>query len=160
MENTLIRNFLQQLEDLQNGNNWLDENFNDKLESITEENAFIRPLQEVHSVAELVAHLLIWRLEGIKKLQGKKSKITSNSPENWRNNKELKEIGWVNLKKDLYNSQQEVINLIKNKSDNFLLENDYVPGYSYKYLLEGWVHHDIYHLGQIGITVKLLNQTN
>jgi len=159
MDNKLIKNFIQQLNDLQDGSSWLDENFTKKLDSITEENAFIRPIPEIHSIAELVAHLLIWRQEGIKKLQVKKSKITSHSPENWRTNKELKEIGWEKLKSDLFKSQQEVINLIKNETDNFLLENDYVPGYSYKYLLEGWVHHDIYHLGQIGITRKLLIET-
>lgn len=158
MDNKLIRNFIQQLEDLQDGNNWLDENFAKKLDSITEENAFIRPIPEIHSIAELVGHILIWRLEGIKKLQGKRSDITGDSPENWRSNEELKRIGWEKLKTILFRSQQEVIELIKNESDNFLFENDYVPGYSYKYLLEGWVHHDIYHLGQIGITKKLLNK--
>lgn len=160
MDNKLIQNFIQQLKDVQDGNSWLDENFSKKLDKITEENAFIRPIPEIHSIAELVAHILIWRLEGIKKLQGKKSEITSHSPENWRNNQVLKEIGWKKLKNDLFKSQQEVIDLIKDKSDNFLIENDYVPGYSYKYLLDGWVHHDIYHLGQIGVTIKLLNKTN
>ena len=50
------------------------------------------------------------------------------------------------------------MNLLADKTDAYLEENDYVPSYSYKYLVEGLIHHDIYHLGQIGITLKLLNQ--
>lgn len=158
MENKLINNVVHQLKDNQDGNNWLDENFKKKLEKVNEENAFVRPIPEIHSIAELVAHILIWRVEGIKKLQGMKSNITMNSPENWRANDELKKIGWKKLKNDLFNAQTELVELIENESDNYLENNDYVPGYSYKYLIDGLIHHDIYHLGQIGITLKLLNR--
>jgi len=158
MENKLINNAVNQLKQNQYGESWLDESFKKKLETVTEENAFIRPIPEIHSIAELVAHILIWRIEGVKKLQGIKSTITMDSPENWRTNGELKRIGWEKLKTVFFNSQTELIALIKNKSDDYLGENDYVPGYSYKYLLDGLIHHDIYHLGQIGITIKLLNQ--
>lgn len=160
MQNQLINNFVQQLKDNQDGNNWLDENFRKKLEKLSEEHAFIRPIPEVHSIAELVGHILTWRIEGIKKLQGIKSKISMHSPENWRTNEELKKIGWEKLKADLFASQMELIDLLRDKPDAYLEENDYVPGYSYKYLVEGLIHHDIYHLGQIGITLKLLGQNN
>ncbi|WP_428740467.1 DinB family protein [Tenacibaculum sp.] len=158
MNNKLITNAITQLKNNQDGSNWLDENFKKKLENVTEKNAFIRPIPEIHSVAELVAHILIWRIEGIKKLQGIKSNVTMNSPENWRTNDELEKIGWETLKTDLFNSQTELINLLENKSDDYLENNDYVPGYSYKYLVDGLIHHDIYHMGQIGITLKLLNK--
>lgn len=158
MENKLINNFVQQLKNNNEGSSWLDENFSKKLENVNEENAFIRPLPEIRSVAELAAHILIWRIEGIKKLQGVKSYVTMDSPENWRTNEELKIIGWKKLKANLLESQTELVNLLADKTDAYLEENDYVPGYSYKYLVEGLIHHDIYHLGQIGITLKLLNQ--
>lgn len=158
MENKLINNFVQQLKNNNEGSSWLDENFSKKLENVTEKNAFIRPLPEIHSVAELAAHILIWRVEGIKKLQGFKSYVTVDSPENWRTNEELKTIGWKKLKAGLLKSQTELVNLLADKTDAYLEENDYVPGYSYKYLVEGLIHHDIYHLGQIGITLKLLHQ--
>ncbi|WP_314058012.1 hypothetical protein [Empedobacter brevis] len=59
MENKLINNFVQQLKNNNEGSSWLDENFSKKLENVTEKNAFIRPLPEIHSVAELAAHILI-----------------------------------------------------------------------------------------------------
>lgn len=45
--------------------------------------------------------------------------------------------------------------LIENEPDDFL-EREYVDGYKFKYLLEGLIHHDLYHLGQIGIVIKFL----
>lgn len=158
MRNKLTNNVVQQLENNQSGNNWLDESFKKKLKQVSSEMAFSRPIPELHTIAELVAHILIWRFEGIKKLQGLKSNVTMQSPENWRTNDELKKIGWEKLKTDLFDSQIELINLIKNNSDDYLEGNDYITGYSYKYLVEGLIHHDIYHLGQIGITLKLLNK--
>ncbi|TDQ27523.1 DinB family protein [Tenacibaculum caenipelagi] len=158
MNNKLITNVISQLKNNLDGNNWLDENFKKKLKTVTETNAFIRPIPEVHSIAELVAHILIWRVEGIKKLQGIKSKVTMDSPENWRTNDELKKIGWKKLKEELFNSQTALIKLLEDKSDDFLEDNDYASGYSYKYLVDGLIHHDIYHMGQIGTTLKLLNK--
>jgi len=54
MESKLINNAVDQLEENQNGGSWLDENFRKKLEAINEENAFVRPIPEIHSVAELM----------------------------------------------------------------------------------------------------------
>jgi uncharacterized damage-inducible protein DinB len=156
MENKLIINYIEQLKTTLEGDNWLDENFKKKLEKISEENAFIRPIPEIHSIAELVAHILIWRVEGIKKLQGIKSNVTINSPKNWRTNEELQKIGWEKLKTDLFNSQKGLIELLESKSDEYLEENNYASEYSYKYLVEGLIQHDIYHLGQRGITLKLI----
>ncbi len=156
MENKRIKDAIHQLTCNFKGDSWLDEYFIKKLQHVTEDSAFIRPIPELHSVAELIGHLLIWRSEGIKKLQGKAPTITSNSPENWRTNEELKKIGWQKLKSDFHDSQHALIELLQDKSDSFLEDNDYVPGYSYKYVLDGLIQHDIYHLGQIGLTTKLL----
>lgn len=30
--------------------------------------------------------------------------------------------------------------------------------YNFHYLIEGIIHHDLYHLGQIGVTIKLLRK--
>lgn len=125
MDNKLIKNFVQQLKDIQDEENWLDENFKNKIDKISEEQAFTRPIPEIHSVAELVSHILVWRKESIRKLKGMKKNLTIDSPENWQTND--------------------------------YLDNEYLDGYSFKYLIEGLVHHDLYHLGQIGVTIKLLN---
>lgn len=157
MNDRIITWYNRQLRETMSGSNWLDESFQKKLENINDENAFLRPIEEIHSVAELIAHVLVWREESMKKLQGIPSRLTMDSPENWRNNQELKAIGWLKLKDDFFKSQGRLIELIEKMSDDNLRETEYAPGYSYRYLIEGLLHHDIYHLGQVGITIKLLN---
>lgn len=159
MRNNIIKGIIRQLQDNLDGNNWLDESFKKKIEGIDEKLVFYRPIPEVHSVAELIGHITIWRTESMKKLQGIESSLTMESPENWRTNEELRKIGWQKLKSDLFSSQIDLINMIKNRTDKYLEQNHYAPGYSYHYIIEGLIHHDIYHLGQLGITLKLLGRT-
>lgn len=159
MDNKLIQNIIRQLQDVQDQENWLDENFKNKIDKIPEEQAFKRPVPELHSVAELISHLLVWRKESIRKLKGEAAKLTMDSPENRQTNDELKKMGWSKLKSEFYESQEELIRLIENKPDGFL-EKTYWDGYKFKYLIEGLIHHDLYHLGQLGITIKFLNLKN
>lgn len=154
MSNPLIQNLVKQLQDVQDGDLWLDENFTKKIDSLNEEHAFTRPIPEIHSVAEIISHLFEWRKDCINKLQGEKSTLTVESKENWRSNEELKKIGWKKLKGDFYASQYHLIRLIEVKEDSFLTQKQ--GKYTFQNLLEGMVHHDLYHLGQIGISIKLL----
>jgi hypothetical protein len=157
MENKLIKNIVGQFKDIQEQELWLDENFKKKIDSLSEELAFERPLTDLHSVAELISHILVWRKESILKLKGLKSTLTMESPENWLTNEVLEKKGWENLKSEFYQSQKDIIELIENKTDEYL-EKEYTDGFKFKYLLEGLIHHDLYHLGQIGIVIKLLNK--
>lgn len=156
MDNKLIENIIRQYRDIQEHELWLDENFKKKIDTLPESFVFERPLAELHSVAELISHILVWRKDSILKLNGQSSKLTMESPENWLNNEVLREIGWETLKSEFYQSQNDIIALIENKTDDYL-ESVAEDGYKFKYLLEGLIHHDLYHLGQIGIVIKLIN---
>lgn len=154
--NKLIQNIISQLLDIQERENWLDENFKKKIEGIREDKVFERPLPELHSIAELISHVLVWRVESIRKIKDMGANLTMDSPDNWRTNEQLKEVGWLNLKNEFYQSTYMLIEILEDKDDTFL-KKKYRDGYSFKYLIEGLIHHDLYHLGQLGITVKYLN---
>ncbi len=157
MNRKVVENTIGQLRDVQNGIAWYDENFEKKIAPISETQAFERPIPEIHSVAELISHIWVWRVDTIKKLKGYESHLTIESPENWKSNEELKKTGWEKLKKDLSKSQAELVEFLADKDDDYLENNTYEGKYTLKYLVEGILHHDLYHLGQIGITIKLLN---
>ncbi len=155
MSYIMIQNIILQLQDLQGQENWLDENFEKKIGGVAEDKVFKRPLPELHSVAELISHVLIWRLETIRKLKNLDAKLTINSPENWRTNDELMKVGWQNLKNDFFQSLYTLTEILEENDDTFL-DQHYRNNESFKYLIEGLIHHDLYHLGQLGITIKFL----
>jgi hypothetical protein len=66
----------------------------------------------------------------------------------------LKKKGWGNLVDEFNQSQKELINLLESQNDVFL-DNKYQDN-NFDYLLEGIIHHDVYHLGQIGLVISIL----
>lgn len=158
----LLNNILKQFKEIQEGNCWIGENFHKKLKQITPETAFAKPLPNIHSVAEIISHLTVWREESILKIKTGKGSITDDLEDNWFNNSYLKTIGWHQILTNYTNSLTELIDLLKTKDDSFLQEiyydTDYKNNYPYAFLIEGMLHHDIYHLGQIGIILKLLKE--
>ncbi len=126
MSSILINDYIQQLQDIMNADIWLDENFDKKLSQVSEEDVFTRPIPELHSVAELISHLHEWRLETISRLKGNKQGFVENDPRDWRTNDELKAIGWENLKRNFYESQQQLTDFLKQKDDNTWNSNTHI----------------------------------
>lgn len=156
MPQILISNFIRQLNELENGSLWFDQSFKDKFDNLSEEEALTRPIPQIHSVAEHVSHMLEWRKECIRRYKGLKVDLM-NSPDDWKENYELRKIGWPNLKQSLYSSRAELIDLMVDQEDAYLKTKFLDTDYDFHYLMEGIIQHDLYHLGQIGITIKLLN---
>jgi Uncharacterized protein conserved in bacteria len=137
---------------------WVGESFRDKIDKLSEEEAFTRPIPGVHTVAELISHLLEWRKDNIRKLKGLAPKLLSiDATENWIPNDELKKRGWETLKQDFYAGVEELCSLVVRMDDDFLSQCPKGETYTYFSILDGLINHDIYHLGQIGITVKQIS---
>jgi len=157
----LIQDIVDQLREVQEERIWIGESFAKKLAVIDEANVFIRPLPDLHSIAEIISHLTTWRKETILKIKTGKGSLTDDSEENWLTNDILIKLGWNNILQQYRNSLLELITLLEKKEDRFLVEKYYDPDfkgmYEYRFVLNGMLHHDIYHLGQLGIIIKLLN---
>lgn len=155
MSRILIEDIIRQLNNLQEGSLWFDQSFKDKFDKLPDESAFTRPLPEIHSVAEHVSHMLAWRKECVLRFKGGKTELM-NAPTDWIDNTELRKLGWTNLKNALYDSRKELIELFANQDDAYLETRFRDTEYNFHYLIEGIIQHDLYHLGQIGVTIKLL----
>jgi len=158
----LIENIIQQLEDVQNGKLWIGSSFDSKLNHIDENLVFLRPMESLHSVAEIISHLTLWRRETILKIQTGRGSKTDDCEENWLTNDQLKKKGWNHIKSAYDDTLSELIMLLKSKDDTFLNElyfdTDFKGDYEYSFVINGMLHHDIYHLGQLGIIIKHLKQ--
>lgn len=150
------QDLIKQLQELLHGPLWLDEHFDKKLSSISAEEAFINPLPDMHSVAELLSHLNVWLRACMDRMTGTENSLKDHSPDNWKNNAQLKTDGWEVLKEEFYALHDELIRLIETSDDAFF-EKPY-PGsaFTHQDILNGLIHHNAYHLGQMGLTIKFL----
>jgi len=156
MSRVLIKNIIRQLREIQDGSLWFDQSFKEKIDKLSDAEALIRPIPQVHSVAEHISHILAWRTECMLRFKGQRTDLM-NSAEDWKDNIALSKMGWINLKNTFYESTATLINALENKDDTYLETRFLDTDYNFHYLIEGIIQHDLYHLGQIGITIKLLN---
>ncbi len=162
--NILINHIIGQLTEIQNGKIWIGSNYERKLNGINHDLVFVRPIDHLHSIAEIVSHLTLWRNEAILKINTGKGSKTDDCEENWLTNEKLILKGWGKIKSEYDHTLAQLIALLKQKDDQFLNEEyydtDFKGVYPYSFLINGMLHHDLYHLGQLGIIIKYLTQTN
>lgn len=160
---TNINSLIFQLKETKSGKPWIGSSFDRKLSILNNEDFFRRPLPKLHSVAELISHLTIWRKETVLKIITGEGSITDKDPSNWQDLENLKIVGRKKLMEDFDQSLDKIIELLQDKNDDFLnqpyYDTDFKDTYPYSFVLCGMLHHDLYHLGQIGIIVKFLNDS-
>ncbi|WP_339791435.1 DinB family protein [uncultured Imperialibacter sp.] len=105
----LIEYLIQQLLELQNGKLWMGDNFERKINSISEQQAFTKPSLTLHSVAELVAHLAAWSDDLILKIKNGTGKLQDSDEQNWPDNEKLKKLGWNEIRRKYQDSLGQVI---------------------------------------------------
>jgi len=112
MENLLIQDYVRQLKEVYEGDPWLDETFAKKLKCLDEEDAFKQPLPGVHSVAEVLSHLVEWRKELLNRFKtGEPPFPLFTSERNWYSNETLKEKGWNRLMEEFAATQHQLTEL-------------------------------------------------
>jgi len=155
----LIKDLISQLIHIQGGKNWIGVNFDQQINSLSEEQFFSK-IHGMHSVAEIISHLTTWRKETLIKIKTGKGTITDSHPSNWQSNEVLKRMGKDQLVMQYRKSLLPIIELLRTKNDTFLKETyfdtDFKDYYSYQFVIKGMLHHDVYHLGQIGLLKNLM----
>jgi uncharacterized damage-inducible protein DinB len=123
---------------------WHGPSVKEALKDINSELALKR-LNNTHSIIELVAHMTSWRRYVINRLQGNNSFVVSDEMNFPKRN------DWNNVLAELEEAQQQLLELIE-KFPVYKL-SELVPvseqNYTYYTLLNGIIHHDVYHAGQI-----------
>jgi uncharacterized damage-inducible protein DinB len=122
------------------------------LEDVDAATASAHPIEDVHSIWELVLHIAAWDGAALVRLSGKKWQpkgaenfppVTKPSPAAWR--------GAVANAKRMHD---KLVKTVTRLSESRL--RDRVPGkrYNFSHMLHGIVQHELYHAGQIAILKK------
>ncbi len=152
---TRINNYIRQLKQLYEGGSWQGESYLEKLKAVDEQAAFGQPVSGNHSVAEILWHVIFWRTIIFRRIGGEiEFSEKTKEEQNFLSPESLIRKGWNNLVHEFNQSQKELINLLETQSDDFL-DNKYQND-NFDFLIEGIIHHDVYHLGQIGLVISIL----
>ena len=140
----------KQLQRTYSGEPWHGPSLRSILEGIDGDEAKARPISGAHSIAELAAHILAWREETLRRLEGKGRDLPmeENFPE---------PLEWNELLARLDRSHEALTKAVAALDEDVLDEKVRGRRESYYVLLQGIIHHDLYHAGQIAILKKGLS---
>lgn len=140
----------QRLDTIYKGEPWFGESLQTKLKNVSEESAFKQPVNNKHSIAEILSHMEYWRKRFALEVQGKTPAEFSET-ENWPDINALKKMGWRKLQASFEETHNELVTQLKKANGKSVSEELLIN-------LNGMVDHDVYHLGQIGIVKSLVNK--
>lgn len=145
-----LKQIASHLNNIFDGDPWYGRPMRDILESTDPGLVFTSPAGGTHTIAELVAHMITWREFAIRRMEGDTEYLPDQEGSfDWKRFSHLQTDAWNVLMNRLKSSQRLLLTLL-HQSDDSLLEHQ-VAGkpYTFRYLLQGIIEHELYHLGQI-----------
>jgi uncharacterized damage-inducible protein DinB len=140
-----------------NGTPWYGDNYTKIISDITPEEALSVPGNQ-HSIAVLLWHMVKWRKALAERLLGNLDfRADVGDSDNWRDVSSIDHASWEEAKKQYEALQSVIVSELRKRNDVFL-DEEFLPGKTYRWLTVGVIQHDIYHLGQIAFLKSLLRQ--
>ena len=139
------------------GQPWFGRAVYEILQEADESKANTKPNDTEHSMIELLWHMNTWAEFTFGSLENRTvEQMKTIEANDWRNI-DPKIHTWKKGIEQLKAIHNKIIELIKQKEDDGFL-SDIVPlrKYNFRFLLNGLIHHNIYHLGQVAYLKKML----
>jgi uncharacterized damage-inducible protein DinB len=135
------------------GQAWHGPSLREVLEGVTAATAAARPIEDAHSIWQLVRHIAAWETEAARMFEGK-SYETLEGDADWPPVVDTTAAAWTGALGELEHAQRALVDACASLSDEQL--DQMVPGreFSFYFLLHGVIQHNIYHAGQIAILKK------
>ncbi len=118
------------------------------LEGIDSESSLKKAGKDVHTIAELLAHIIGWEDVYLKRFQGDaKATIDQNLSFDWKRIDKDEKSFWRSLMSAFEKNHAQLVSLLENENAD--------TGPKEK-LVNDIMEHDIYHLGQIALIKKIV----
>ncbi len=151
-----IQSIIQRIENVNSGEPWFGRPVYTLLEEVDPKKVFISP-NEQHSLAALLYHMITWADFTLKRIEKDKINDLAAAEElDWRKI-DPKKHSWKKGLAEFKAIHKKIIALLKKKEDPFLDEKVDYRNYNFRYLINGMIEHNIYHLGQIAYLHKMLS---
>jgi uncharacterized damage-inducible protein DinB len=139
---------------------WHGPSAREVLDGVTATAAAARPVPRAHSIWELVLHLIAWRGEVARRVEG--GEPAEPVEGDWPPVVETSEAAWVRTRARLEESHERLLAALRTLPEGRL--DDPVSrrgdpagsGVTYHVMLHGVAQHDAYHLGQVSLLKRAL----
>lgn len=154
--NKEIKSIIKNLQATLDGQPWYGRPLYEMLDEVEPAIVYKRPNENSHSLIELLYHMLIWAEFTLRRVQGEKEEdMAALEKLDWR------EIDpsvhtWKQGLKEFKQVHKTLIALLETKDDEFLKGIVDYRQYNFRFLLNGFIQHNIYHIGQVAYLHKLL----
>ena len=154
--NKEIQTIISSLQNTLDGHPWYGRAVYDLLEETNGDIQYIKPTSNSHSLIDLLYHMLTWAEFTQKRIEKDQVQdLAAFEALDWRQvDPDVHE--WQKGLAALKTSHNKIIELLQTKDDAFLEEKVDYRNYNFRFLLNGLIQHNIYHLGQIAYVSKLL----
>jgi len=163
--NKETQSIIKNLENILSGQPWFGRAVYEILGEIEESKVNAKPASPAgkpnnnsHSLLELLWHMNTWAEFTLASLENKNIEDLKEIEKNdWRTI-DPKKNTWKKGMEQLKGTHQTIIELLKQKTDDsFLSEIVVNRKYNFRFLLNGLIQHNIYHLGQISYLKKQMD---
>ncbi|HEX7880479.1 MAG TPA: DinB family protein [Candidatus Eisenbacteria bacterium] len=150
-----------EIADAYDGDPWHGSPITAILDGIDATQAAARPIEDAHTIWELVLHMTGWTREVARRVAGGKP----GEPEagDWPEVVDTSKSAWLAARRDLARTHEELRQAIKSLDDEAIMAPPRVPrdraagtGTTIYRSVHGLVQHDAYHAGQIALLKKLV----
>lgn len=154
--NAEIQSIIEKIKTITTGEPWFGRAIYTLLEEADPEKVYIKPGNTEHSLAEIVYHMITWSDFTLKRIEKDPVNDLAAAEElDWRKI-DPKIHTWKKGVAELKAIDKKIISLLKKKEDHFLEEKVDFRKYNFRFLINGMMEHNIYHLGQIAYLSKML----
>ncbi len=155
--NKEVHSIIRNLQNTLSGDPWFGRGVYPILEEVDESKVYINPGNSGHSLIELLYHMITWAGFTLGKLDNNADATFIQSEDlDWREINPSMHLWTAGLEK-FRKIHEKIISVLETKEDAFLAGKVEGRSFNYRFMLNGLIQHNIYHLGQVAYLKKLLN---
>lgn len=155
-----LNRIIDEFQRVHNGDPWYGSATMDLLKDITPAQADFRASGGLHTIREIVLHIIGWQNEVKSRLEGRSASLPENG--DWQAVSAGTEESWKTTVAAFVESHQNLLQALRDKNGFDLDElpderrdRELGNGVSWYVMLHGLLQHNVYHSGQIGVLRKL-----
>jgi len=154
--NKETQSIIKSFESTLTGQPWFGRAVYEILQEVDESKANIKPMGSDHSMIELLWHMNTWAEFVLGSLENKTAdEMKAIEANDWREI-DPKVHTWKKGMEQLKSTHGKIVEILSKKKDSFLSEIVPTRKFNFRFMLNGLIQHNIYHLGQVAYVKKIL----